>query len=89
MVVGLGAGVVFAIFVTLGVWMTRAALPFPPVWLTRLTISAAMPSTALLALVWGVAGGALGASTAGWWPAEEPAEVAAEKDQEPVASDPA
>ena len=54
---GVGAGVVFALLVSVAALATRALLPVPPVWITRIAIAVAMPSTALLALAMGGGGG--------------------------------
>lgn len=65
---GAGAGVAFAALVTVGAWLSAASVPIPAFGLAPVSIRAAMPSTALLALAWGVAGGIVGALTAGWAP---------------------
>jgi hypothetical protein len=82
---GAAAGVVFALWVGLGAWLSRAVLPYPPRGLPPVSIQAAMPSTALLALAWGVVGGALGAASTRRWPAAQPA---VEPVQEPAAPEP-
>jgi hypothetical protein len=71
---GAGAGVVFAFLVAAGEWASDAAIPIPALGWAPVSIRAAMPSTALLALGWGVLGGMLGALTApiGAAPAAQP-----------------
>lgn len=62
---GAGAGVVFALLVGVGTWMASAALIVRAAdgsATTSLTLGPRPVPTALLALAWGLAGGALGAS---------------------------
>lgn len=62
---GAGAGVVFAVLVGAGTWMANLELGIDVPGgssSTSLTLGARVVPTALLALAWGVAGGALGAS---------------------------
>jgi hypothetical protein len=63
---GAGAGVVFAALVGVGAWMATAALDIRAAdgsGTTSLVLGPRPIPTALLALAWGVVGGALGAST--------------------------
>jgi hypothetical protein len=62
---GAGAGVVFAVLVGVGTWMAGAALNVRTVdgsGTVSLTLGPRPAPTALLALAWGMVGGALGAS---------------------------
>jgi hypothetical protein len=61
---GAGAGVVFALLVGIGVWMASLELHIRAAdgGTTSLTLGLRPVPTALLALAWGVVGGALGAS---------------------------
>jgi hypothetical protein len=61
---GAGAGVVFAVLVTAGVMLATASLPLGPYGVAPVSIRASMPSTAVLALAWGVVGGTVGGLTA-------------------------
>lgn len=65
-VAGAGAGVAFAIVMGVAAWFSRAAVPIPPRFPAPVSIVPSMPSTALLALVWGVLGGTLGALSTRW-----------------------
>jgi hypothetical protein len=67
---GLGAGAVFGVLMATAALFSAASLPLPLLGqfdVLPVSIHAAMPSTALLALAWGAAGGALGALSSGWW----------------------
>jgi hypothetical protein len=63
---GAGAGVAFAVFVAAGAWASGATIPIPALGWAPVSIDAAMPSTVMFALVWGVAGGALGGLSSGF-----------------------
>jgi hypothetical protein len=70
-VVGAAAGVGFMALIAAATLFAVLSGPFPQPGMGILlfvTIRAAMPSTALLALAWGVGGGVLGALTAGFGP---------------------
>jgi len=63
---GAGAGAVFAALMTAAALFSASSVPLPLLGqfdVVPASIRAAMPSTALLALAWGVAGGSLGAVT--------------------------
>jgi hypothetical protein len=62
---GAGAGVVFALLVGIGAWVASATLDVRAAdgsGTTSLTLGPRPVATALLALAWGLVGGALGAS---------------------------
>jgi hypothetical protein len=82
---GAGAGVVFGGLVTLG--SVFAALE-SPISLTQgpLSLRTTMPSTALLALAWGIAGGAIGALFAPQAPEGAEPEVGAEPPLRPTSA---
>jgi hypothetical protein len=63
---GLASGVVFALLIAAAAWFSASALPLPMsggIQVLPVSIRPTMPSTALLALLWGAAGGVLGALT--------------------------
>jgi hypothetical protein len=57
---GAAAGVAFALLVAVGAWASAAAIPIPALGWAPVSIEATMPSTALIALAWGVLGGVVG-----------------------------
>ena len=69
LLLGVGSGVVFGVLMAVAALFSASALPLPLLGqyaVLPMSIRATMPSTALLALAWGVAGGALGALSGGW-----------------------
>jgi hypothetical protein len=66
---GAGAGLAFSVLMGASAWFSLAALPLVVIGLPVIlptSIRATMPSTAVLALVWGTVGGALGALSSPW-----------------------
>jgi hypothetical protein len=71
---GTAAGVVFGVLVGAAALFSGSSLPLPLLGqfdVLPVSIRATMPSTAVLALGWGMVGGALGAFTCRW-PASHP-----------------
>ncbi len=62
---GAAAGVVFAALVAAAAWGSAITVPIPAVGWAPASIEVAMPSTVVLALAWGVVGGALGGLSSG------------------------
>ncbi len=62
---GAGAGVVFCVMVTGGCAFATTVLPLLSLGFAPVRIATSMGTTALLALMWGVAGGVVGALTSG------------------------
>ncbi len=60
---GAGVGVVFAAMVGAGAWASGASVPIPAIGWGLVSIGVGMPSTVVVALVWGVGGGSLGVMT--------------------------
>jgi hypothetical protein len=88
MAAGIGAGIVFAVLVGAVAWSARVALTLPPTSsesAVRVTLGPELVPTVLLALAWGIVGGALGGLSVG---AQEGAAVPVPEPGEPVEVEP-